>query len=269
VDLDLSVLSEIPPWDWPPATGDTLHAALRDPKQPISDRLIAAELAGDLCVMDDDMAQALLAVLGSPDEPEELRAKAAISLGPALEASEMEGFDDDGISEPPVEEATFLAMQETLHRIYADTGAPKLLRRHALEASVRASQDWHAAAIREAYSSSEQDWRMTAVFAMKYVPGFDREILASLENPDSEIRFEAVRAAGGCGLKSAWPQIKAILTSPEADRDLVLAAIEACESIAPKKAKAILVSLCDSDDEEIAEAANDALGTPGDDDNPF
>jgi hypothetical protein len=268
VELDLSVLSEIPPWEWPPAAGDALHAALRDPKQPVSDRLIAADLAGDLVVMDDDMARALLSVLRSPDEPEELRAKAAISLGPALEASDIEGFDDDGLSEPPVEEATFLAMQETLQRVYSDTGAPTLLRRRAFEASVRAQQDWHAAAIREAYSSTDQEWRLTAVFAMQYVPGFDREILEALENPDAEIRFEAVRAAGAREVKAAWPRIEAILTSPPSDKDLLLAAIEASASIDSGKAGPILAELSDSDDEEIAEAATDALaiGDPDDDD---
>jgi HEAT repeat protein len=264
--VDLSALSDTPPWDWPPATGDALLAALRDKKRPLADRLNAAEMGGDLCVMNDEIAHALLLVLYSADEPEELRAKAAASLGPALEQTDIEGFEDDGIAEPPVSEPTFLAMQETLHRVYSDGGAPTILRRRALEASVRAQQDWHAAAIREAYSSAEQEWRLTAVFAMQYVPGFDREILESLESPDSEIRFEAVRAAGARGLKAAWPRIEAILTSPPTDKDLLLAAIEASANFDSEEAAPILAELSADEDDEIAGAATDALAMMGPDD---
>jgi hypothetical protein len=50
---------------------------LIDQRADESDRLVAAELAGDFTVINDDLADTLLAVVGSADEPEQLRAKAA------------------------------------------------------------------------------------------------------------------------------------------------------------------------------------------------
>lgn len=52
-----------------------------------SDRCLATELAGDLVVMNDEIAAALIAVLESDRAPEEIRARAAISLAAALLAS--------------------------------------------------------------------------------------------------------------------------------------------------------------------------------------
>ena len=50
---------------------------------------MAADLAGDLVVINDALVDALLAIVGNAAEPEELRAKAAISLGPVLEQADM------------------------------------------------------------------------------------------------------------------------------------------------------------------------------------
>jgi hypothetical protein len=146
-----------------------------------------------------------------------------------------------------------------LRRIHDDSGEPVRVRRRALEASVRYPQDWHAGAIRAAYDRGEHDWKLTAVFGMQYVDGFDKEILAELAGADAELRFEAVRAAGAQELAGAWPTIKSLLTSKSTDRDLLMAAIEAAPLVASKKAMPVLAELADSDDHEIAEAAYDAM----------
>ena len=93
---------------------------------------------------------------------------------------------------------------------------------------------------------------------MQYI-AFDDEILESLNNPDPYIHRHAVEAAGKWELDAAWKHVVALAEDPETDKDLLLAAIEAVGSIRPREAGPILVDFTDSDDEEIAEAAEDAM----------
>ena len=70
--------------------------------------------------------------------------------------------------------------QPTAYEAVNLPGVPKELRRRILEASVRAFEPWHPDAIRTAYASSDQEWVLTAVFAMAHIKGFDEQILESL-----------------------------------------------------------------------------------------
>jgi hypothetical protein len=261
--VSVEFLRSTPPWEWPPNAGETLLESLRDRSGASDEREIAAHLAGDLVVMNDEIAEALALIASDRAEPEEVRSAAAIAFGAVLEQTSIEGFDDDGFSEPPIEESTLDAVLHTLRRIHADPNEPLLTRRRALEASVRYPQDWHADAIRAAYDSGERDWQLTAVFGMQYVKGFQKEILAALATDDPELRFEAIRASGAQELSAAWPTIRSLLTTPETDRDLLLASIEAAALVAPEAAMLILEDLADSDDEEIAEAAEEAISMAG------
>src|SRR5580658_7296959 len=83
--MDLTTLLDMPPWDWPSDAGRMFRKVLIDNKASESDRLIAAQLAGDLTVVNDALSDALLGLVSSADESEALRAAAAISLGPVLE----------------------------------------------------------------------------------------------------------------------------------------------------------------------------------------
>jgi hypothetical protein len=208
--------------------------------------------------MDDEMADLLLSIVINPGETEELRGRAAIALGPVLDQTDTDGFDDDTI-EPPIEEGTFERIKETLHKIHADESQPIDVRRRALEASVRAEQDWHADAIRAALHSGADDWKLTAAFCMQYVSGFDQEILALLASRNPDIRFEAVVAAGEQQLDAAWPRVIELLDEEKTEKRLLLAAIEAVAGIRPQEAPAVLSDLGDSEDEEIADAVEDAL----------
>jgi hypothetical protein len=256
--MDIQYLYETPPWQWPDDAGETLLEVLQNQAAPVEERRRAAELASSVTVMDDRIAEALLAVLRDPSAAEELRGQAAISLGPVLEEMDMEleweDPDDLLISEP-----VFRAIQDTLHRLYLDAEAPKYVRRRALEASVRALADWHESAVRAAYHSGDEEWSRTAVFAMSHLPGFDAEILEALESPDPELHYEAVRAAGSRGLKEAWRHVKGIVQNERGDKALLLAAIEAVGGIRPDDAADILADLSDHDDEDIAEAVEEAL----------
>lgn len=182
--MDLKALRKTPPWEWPENTGRMLIDVLRDRGAAGPDRLLAAELAGDFTVIGDELANVLVSILRSADESEMLRGKAAISLGPVLEQADTEGFDEP--DEVPITERTFHEIQESLRKLFRDAGVPKDVRRRILEASVRAPQEWHGDAIRGAYASTDEDWKLTAVFCMRFVRGFEREILAALGSDNSD-----------------------------------------------------------------------------------
>jgi hypothetical protein len=255
--MDLKTLTDIPPWEWPEDTGKMFLGILGDDQADESDRLLAAELAGDFTVIDDELAEALLSMVRSGDETEELRGKASISLGPALEHAATMGFEDaDDIL---LSEEVFLEVQQSLRELFLDADVPQDVRRRILEASVRAPQDWHRNAIRAAYSSDDEAWKLTSVFCMQFVSGFDDQILEALDSNDPEIHYRAVCAAGDWEIDAAWPHIAALVTGGETDTPLLLAVIEAVASIRPEEAPGILGTLADSDDEEIVEAVFEAL----------
>jgi len=258
--MDLETLRELPPWEWPENAGELLLATLRDGAAAAEDRLLAAQLGGDLTVINDALATELLAIVGAGAEPERLRAKAAIALGPVLEQTDTDGFDDPVFEGdlPPITEGMFTAIQLRLRELYQDGGVPKLVRRRILEASVRAPENWHKGAIREAYAGDDEEWKLTAVFGMNYIKGFDKEILESLRSKNKDIHFHAVEAAGAWELDKAWEHVVDLVESPKTDKRLLIAAIGAVGAIRPNDAWEVLEHLEDSADEDIVEAVKDA-----------
>ena len=255
--MDLKTLIDTPPWDWPRDAGWTLRKVLVDHGANESDRLVAAELAGDFTVINDELADALLMVVCSADEPNQLRARAAISLGPVLEQADTDVFEDP--DDVPITEPTFRNIQDSMKKLYLDNSTPKEVRRRILEASVRAPETWHQDAIKNAYSSGDKKWTLTAVFSMRWVRGFDDQILLALKSDDPEIHLEAVIAAGNWELDAAWSHVVKLVNDAHTPKPLLLAAISAVGGIRPAEAGEILVDLADSDDEEIAEAADEAM----------
>jgi hypothetical protein len=81
-NMDLKTLKDTPPWEWPEGAGKVFLGILRDERADESDRLLAAELAGDFVVINDELADALMSILLSGDESGKLRGKAVISLLP-------------------------------------------------------------------------------------------------------------------------------------------------------------------------------------------
>ena len=258
--MKLKTLLETPPWDWPRDAGRTFHKALTDKRADPSDRLIAAELAGDLVVMNDELAGDLMAIVGSADESDDLRAKAAIAFGPVLEQADTFGFDDPlDLDEIPIGERTFADIQDLLEKVYRDSSVPKLVRRRVLEASIRAPAEWHPNAIATAFASGDGEWILTAVFAARHVSGFEKQILAALQSKDEQIHYQAVRAAGQWELSAAATHVIALVRDDETPKPLLIAAIEAIGNIRPREARQILSDLLDSDDEDIAETADEAI----------
>ncbi|MBI4909899.1 MAG: hypothetical protein HY820_40145 [Acidobacteria bacterium] len=256
---DINLLKETPPWEWPPAAKNIIAGTLKDKSQPEADRALAATFAGELVVMDDDLADLLLASLNDPSDPLEVRSAAAIAFGPALEVIETDGFDEDPYSEPPVTKPVFERIQQALRAIHDDSTLSTELRRRALEASVRQEQEWHPSAIRAALKSADELWQVTAVFCMRYVPGFEEEILTSLNSTNTKILAEAVLSAGQRAIQEAWPRISALLSSKKTDRHVLLSAISAAAYMENEDVGELLEAFSQSSDAEIAEVAEEAL----------
>ena len=255
--MNVSTLKDIPPWDWPEGTEKQLLDILRDDRAKESELLLAVELAGDFTVINDELADALVSVLRSADTSEKIRGQAAISLGPVLEHVDTEGFEDAG--DLSIAEPTFHRIQESLRQLYLDASVPGEARRRILEASVRAPQDWHRDAVGTAFSSGDEAWRLTAVFCMRFIRGFDEQILEALDSKNPDIHYEAVLAAGNWEVDAAWPHVAALVTSGDTDKPLLLAAIDAVASIRPHEAAESLEDLADSDDEDIVAAVDEAM----------
>lgn len=252
--MDLNAYKDTPPWELP---AREVKEALRNPGR--ADRLLAVEMAGQLTVMDDEVAEMLLAILGDSTESDQIRARAAIALGPALEDADTSEFDDE-YAAPAITEQVFVRIRERLRAVYNDQNAPKQVRRRALEAAVRAPDDWHQDALRKAWASGDAEWKLTAVFGMRWVPGdFNKPVLDALTSRDSVLRREGVLAAGQRELDAAWPHIAKLVLSKDTEKPLLLAAIDAAAAIRPDEAPELLSGLAGSEDEDIADAVEEAL----------
>ena len=255
--MDLIKINELPPWEWPENTGDKILAVLGNAGASEENRMLAVSMAGDISIVNDALATALLAIVGDTDADESLRARAAIALGPALENADLMGFDDD--DDIIVTETVFEAIQDVLEKCYRDGGCPKEVRRRCLEASVRAPMEWHTAAVRSAYVSGDPEWRLTAVFGMNYIEDFEKQILESLEDDDPDIHYEAVCAAGSWEVDGAWQHVIDLVSDENTEKELRLAAIEAAINIRSEVAAEILGPLTDDDDQDIVDAAHEAI----------
>ncbi len=63
--MGLKTLQNTEPWEWPQDAGETFLKVLGNPKANQADRLIAAVLAGDYVAINDQLAEALLAIVGN------------------------------------------------------------------------------------------------------------------------------------------------------------------------------------------------------------
>ena len=255
--MDLKILENTPSWEWPEDADQYFLKFLGDDRAAESDRCLAAELAGDYTVINDEIAHVLLLITGNPHESEKMRGISVISLGTCLTHVDMMGFEDaDDIM---ISEKTFNKIQETLHKLFMDTDTPTDMRRRILEVSVQAPQDWHIENVAKAFTSGEEIWRLTAVFCMRFIRGFDDQILEALSDKNADIHYQAVCAAGNWAVDAAWPYIRALVDSDATDKPSLLAAIDAVINIRPQEAMEVLGDFIDDDDQEIADAVYEAL----------
>lgn len=256
-EIKLRLLSEIHSWAWPPGTDKLLLDVLREKDCDPESRALAIEMAGDIMVINEALTKVLLHILQDGEELEEMRARAVYAFHEVLEFADTQGFDDP--DELPISEATVQQIQKVCARLFQDVSTPLDLRRTILITSVRFPQDWHRDAIATAYASGDPTWVLAAVLAMRYVSGFDAEILQALTSKNRDLKFEAVCAAASWSVSAAWPHIEAIINAKKPNKDLLLAAIDAVVAIRPEEAIDVLGDFLDAEDEDIADAANEAI----------
>ncbi len=256
--MNLQELSQTPTWEWPDDAPEVLLAVLQDTQATLADRQLVASLVAEIDVMDDAFAAALLAIAVNPAEDLDLRAAAAIALGPSLEYADI--LDPEELAEEEAFSAAAIRrVEESLRALYEAAATPDMLRRAALEASVRAPRAWHEDAVRAAHASTDPAWRLTAVFCLRYVEGFESQILEALAADDPELRYQAVCAAGEQELEAAWPHVLAVLQDRAADRELLMAAIDAAARIRPDEALELIAPFTEAADSDVAETALDAM----------
>lgn len=238
-----------------------LVAVLRNPDASV--RLRALEEAVDEA--DDELTEELMRLL-EEDPSEEVRARVPIALGPTLELCYSE-VDDEGRLPPPSDwninpltQEVYDRLLETLRRLYLAAATPELVRRRVLEGAVRSPRPWQEKATAAAFRSEEEPWRITAVFCMGHLRGFEGEIAEAFGSGSEAVRYEAIRAAGLRGAERLARPLLRLAKDPEADVDERVAATLALPVLGPPGAFEALDELCADPEEAVDEAAEEALG---------
>lgn len=209
--------------------------------------------------MDDDTAAAFLKIAEGDASPE-VRADVILGLGPIIEecGDEMlaSGDLEDGFA--PLSTARYKDLQTRLRKLYDDASQPAIVRRRALESLVRDQQPWMDDEAKKLAASGERDWKLTSLFVMGHLSGFDDVILEELNGSDPELVAEAVHAAGRRAIEGAAEKIADFAASDEADHDVRVSAILALPYL-DEDCGDLLEELARDDDDEISEAAGAAL----------
>ena len=121
-DVDLTILEVTPPWEWPSDAREAVLKRLRDNQADEAERLLAAELAGEIVIVSQDLTKALTAIVADQGASDELRAQAAISLGPVLEEMDVYeplGYGLDELDSPPIPPHEFQRIRWELNSLSA------------------------------------------------------------------------------------------------------------------------------------------------------
>jgi len=183
------------------------------------------------------------------DESATVRAAAAKSLGRFILLGELQK-----IRPKPCQEAYDALMQA--YQMRHET--PEVQRR-ALESLAYVCNETVIASIREAYASSEERFRVSAVFAMGRSADerWEEEVKRELFSINPEMRYEAARACGELQLSEAVSMLEEL--TEDADAEVQQAAIWALGQIGGERAREILEETRRGDDEALRTAAAEAL----------
>jgi hypothetical protein len=179
-----------------------------------------------------------------------VRATAASALGKFIYLSELEEIDQ--VQALLAEEA----LLETIHQISEDIE----VRRRAVEAIAYSGEAGVVDIIESAYYDEDEKMQVSAVFAMgrnadeRWRP----RVLAELDNPNNEIRFEAARACGELEVRDAVPKL-INMVEEDLDTEVQEMAIWAMGRIGGDLAREALEICLESEVESLALAAEDAL----------
>ncbi|MBX7213527.1 MAG: HEAT repeat domain-containing protein [Thermoflexales bacterium] len=212
-------------------------------------RAIAAEaLSGDDSVANIDPLIRHM----REDANEEVRATAARVLGNYLALGELGKLST----------ARRDQIYSALNGVWLSTREFTDVRRFALESLGYASNPAIETLIRDAYRSEDADIRVSAVRAMGHSSdnAWAHIALKELLNDDEEMRCAAAAACGEIELPDAVGQLALLIERDDALSPR-LVAIDALSYISTREAQRALERAAASEEEEIAEAAEEALDT--------
>lgn len=183
------------------------------------------------------------------DQDVHVREAAAIALGRYVLAGEL--------GDLPMREVA--PVVEALLRVVQNPQEDLDVRRRALESVAYVDEPHIRDLIEAAYYHEDSRMQASALFAMGRSGNtrWASFVLAELESPDPELRYEAALAAGDLELAEAIRPLSRLVH--EDDLEVRLAAVEALGRIGGPEAERILKELLDAEDEVIVEAAEDAL----------
>jgi HEAT repeat protein len=131
--------------------------------------------------------------------------------------------------------------------------------RRAVEAISYSGDEGVRQLIEAAYRHPEEKMRVSAIFSMGRSADsvWSKTVIAELGSGNPEIRFEAARACGELELKEAVPALIRLIADP--DREVQQAGLYALGKIGGREARRALQLCCESEDEIIAAAGDEAL----------
>ena len=191
-----------------------------------------------------------LLYLLNEDKEERVRAEAASALDRFILLGEMDEI------EPTLRDR----IEDALLSVIRNDEEPNEVRRRAVEAIAYSGRPNIRQIITDAYESDDDRMQVSALCAMgrSADPVWKDIVLAELDNPSAELRFEAARAAGELELEEAVPDLEK-LAADGSDREVQEAAVWALSGIGGKEARRILEDCYESDDEVLSNFADDAL----------
>jgi HEAT repeat protein len=216
------------------------------------------------CLWNDPDPKWIQVLMGkATDDPHaEVRAHAISALGRYVfegEAATYEDWDGHAMTITPED---YVRVSDFLFRIAQDPEEALEARRYAIEALAFRSDDPDVLDLIEwSYQHHDRRLKVSAIFAMARNgdPKWTDYILAELHSQDSEIQYEAVRAAGELGLHEATEILIEIARGKGVRKPLRLLAIYALGETGDERAYPVLDRFTHSRDRDIREVAREAV----------
>jgi HEAT repeat protein len=178
-----------------------------------------------------------------------VRAAAATGLGRFVLMAELDELEE-GLGRKVV---------QALSEVIEDPHEALETCRRAVEAISYSSEESVGRFIEAAYRHPEEKMRVSAIFSMgrSADPAWGRTVIQELGSENAEMRFEAARACGELELREAVPALLHLIVDP--DSEVQQAAIFSLGKIGGRDARRALQLCCQSEDEVIAAAGDEAL----------
>src|SRR5574341_665320 len=192
----------------------------------------------------------------------EVRAHALSALGRYVfegEAASFEGWDNYATTIAPED---YTRVTEFLLQVAQDPDEALEARRYAIEALAFRTDDPEVLDLIEwAYHHRDRRLKVSAIFAMARNGDarWTDYILTEMQDPDPEIQYEAVRAAGELGLPEATDALIDLARGKGVRKSLRLLAIYALGETGDERAYPILDQLSRSRDRDVRDVARDAI----------